>query len=466
MSAYELAVYTPSKNSDFAGNPFIECLPLRLTVNDFWDAVVDEAELPDVLEQLDVETLEQKASNIMKSVFPTSLYYDVYCDFLNVLKEGYQERNPLNQATIRWQNQIATANYERTRTTAPGLKFTGYSGMGKTTLFDALLTLVKPVIFHPKTGPLGKNTYQFVYIKINVPGEADSKSICLLIAAEIDKVLGTDYEKRYEKLTRKRCVSKLITLCSTLLIGVIIFDEIHNICFSAPNERKIIFTLFDRLSHEARVPTVKIGTTKANRLSEKEFTNARRLGVPHDWKNFKQGDSDWKLLVDYAWEYQLLPVFVERTEELDALVYRLTQGIPHCLFFLIEQTNKYCLRYGFERFTMKHLNHVFDTKFSIMKPAIIALKHGKIEAFDDLMVGGNQLEKEIKNNIKNFLKIAAEHKLKGVEAKAVFEQIEQYLPEYQLTKKEQKTIKYLEKQSALVPSDMVVDQFGYEDVPV
>jgi len=463
MSDYAIAKYVPSKNTDFAGNPFIEALPLRLSVNDFWDAVVDEVELPDNLDQLDVETLEQKAANIMKSVLPTSQYYDVYCDFLNVLKEGYQERNPLDEDTVRWQNQIATAKYKRTRTTAPAINFIGYSGMGKTTLFDALLTQLEPVLSHPE---LGKDTLQIVFIKINVPGEADTKSICLLIAAEIDKFFGTDYEAQYDHLRRKECVTKLITLCSSLLIGVIIFDEIHNICFSAPNERKNIFTLFDRLSHDARIPTIKIGTSKANRLSEKEFSNARRLGIPHDWKNFQANDPDWKMLVEYAWEYQLLPKFVELTPAFEKLVYQLTQGIPHCLFFLVEQTNKYSLRNGLPCFTEQVLKHVFDTKLLLMKPAIIALRHGKVDAFDDLLVGGFKLDKDIKKLIKDMLKIAAEHKLKGEEAKALLEQIEHYLPEYKLTKKETATVKRLEKESTLIPSDITVDEHGNEVLPI
>ncbi|KZN29036.1 hypothetical protein N480_09720 [Pseudoalteromonas luteoviolacea S2607] len=197
------AVYKHSNNTDFQGNPLIETLPIRLTVDKFWDAVEDLVEVPDDFESLDVETLEHKASKIMKSVSPTSEYYDVYCDFLNILKEGLAERNPCEEDTVKWQNQVATAKYKRTRTTAPSVKFTGYSGMGKTTLFDSILTLIKPVFRHPEDGPMKWEWLQIVYIKVDIPADADSKEICLIIAAEIDKVLGTDYEQQYESLTRR-----------------------------------------------------------------------------------------------------------------------------------------------------------------------------------------------------------------------------------------------------------------------
>ena len=463
--SFQQATYRPSKNSDFAGNPFIESLPARLSQSEFWEATEHEIYVPDNLSELDAETLEHKAGNIMKSVSPTPEYYDVYCDFLNTLKEGYQERNPAHADTVRWQNQVATSTFRATRTTAPSLKFTGFSGMGKTTLINSVLTLIPPVIEHPKDGPLKREMLQFVYLKIDIPSDATSMEICLMIAAEIDKVKGTNYRTQYERLTRSLCINRVITLCTSLLIGIIIFDEIHNICFAAPNERKHIFTLFDQLTQVAKVPTVKIGTSKANRLAEKEFTNARRLGVPHEWKNYSKTDESWKLLLEYAWNYQLLPRFVSLTPSIENRIYTITQGIPHCLFFLIEQANKHCIRKEIDQFSEDVLNFIFDTKFSLMRTALIALRHNKLDAFDDLMTVNLQLDKEVKKMIKNLLKIADENRFTAEEAKAAYLAIEKHLPEYQLTQKEQLIVKRLEKEAA-ADSKMATDQHGYPEVPV
>jgi len=227
----------------------------------------------------------------------------------------------------------------------------------------------------------------------------------------------------------------------------------------------MIFMLFDQLTQVARIPTVKIGTSKANRLVEKEFSNARRLGIPHEWRNFKKESTDWKSLVDYAWDYQLTPGFVELTDNLRTTIYKLTWGISHCLFFLIEQTNKHCLRKGINCFSEEILEQVFDEKFSIMKPAIIALRHGKLEAFDDIMTLNCQLDKEVKNLIKELLKIADENKFTGSAAKEVYDQIEMYLPEYKLTQKEAQIVKRLEKNIAMTPSVLPLDKDGYEGIP-
>lgn len=464
--SYKIAEYIPSDNTDFMGNPFIECLPLRLTSDEFWEAVHNLVEVPDNFHELTVETREQKAANIMKSVCPTSEYYDIYCDFLNILKEGLADRNPLSEDVQKWQNQVATSSYQRNRTTAPSLKFTGYSGMGKTTVIDSILTTIEPVYEHSQHEQLGLSTLQIVYIKIDIPAEANSQVICLKIASQIDAVLGTNYEEQYEKMSRSNCINKLVTLCASLLVGVIIFDEIHNICFAAAKEREKMFTLFDKLTQDARIPTLKIGTSKANRLAEQEFTNARRLGIPHEWRNYKTGSTDWDILINYAWGYQLTDTYVELNAEFKNKVYSLTQGIPHCLFFLIEQCNKYCLRNGLPAFTLNIIQHVYDTKFSIMKSALIALRHGKIDAFDDVMTTSRQLDKEIQKLIKQLLKVAEENKFTGQEARAIHEQIEPYLPEYQLTKTEARTLKRLEKQIASEATDLPTDQDGYEGLPL
>lgn len=463
---FQVAQYHKLNSPILSGNPLIECLPIRLSQEAFWDAVVDLVEVPEQLDSFDVETRELLASEIMKSVCPTSEYFDIYCDLLNTLKEGFISRNPLDSNTEKWKNNIATKTYQRTRTTAPNIKFTGISGMGKTTVVDSILALIPPVLTHPHDGPLGVETTHINYIKVNIPGEADSKSICLAIASKIDAVYGTDYETQYGALKRSVCIDKIITLCTTLLIGMIIFDEIHNICFSSPNERALIFTLFDRFSHEARIPTIKIGTFKANRLSNKVFTNARRLGMPVDWANFSAESEDWKMLVEYAWSYQLTNEYQELTQELAQRVYEYTCGVPHCLFFLIEQANKYCLRNGIDKFSKEVLATVFNLKFSIMKPAILALKHGKIDAFDDLMTTNSDLDVETTKLIKKLLKIADENKFTGQESKAIIEQIEPYMMEYSFTKKELATFKRLEKQVASIPSNLPKEDDGYEDLPI
>jgi len=467
MMEYKAASYIPSQNPHLSGNPFVEALPKRLSKGDFWEKIAHEIVVPDNIELLDQETREQLASEIMDTVSPTSLYYDIYCDLLNILKVSYKHRNPIDKNTQRWQNQVANDTYTNKRTSAPALKFTGYSGLGKTTMIEAILSKIDPIILHPATGPLGFKYNQIVYIKVNIPGDADIKDICISIFSYIDSVHGTKIAMEYKKksYSRSTCITKLTTLCTTYLIGMIIFDEIQNITLAAPNAQKLVFTLFDRLANEARVPTIKIGTSKANKLLHHVFTNARRLGVPYDWINYKIEHEDWILLVEYAWSYQLVSRYTELTTEFKQQIYRLTQGITHCLFFLIEQANIMAIRRGETKFTTKLLNEVYDQKFALMKPALLAMKTGKIDAFDDLMGAGRGIDDDAEKLVKKLLQIAHRHKLKGTQAKEVLDKVQTYMPEYKLNKTETHTLKRLEKQSAITPIALV-DEDGNWDLPI
>lgn len=450
------ATYIENKHPKLKGNPFVESLPLRLDLETFWAETVREVELPDNLDDFDDETKEEFARDIMESVEPTSLYYEVYRDLLGLLKNGYKGRNPLNESTRAWQHQVANSLYARTKTTASSCAFTGYSGMGKTTLVDSVLSLIPPVIHHLADGPLGYEFNQIVYIKVNIPGDADLKQICLSIIGEIDKVAGTNIKDEYDRKGRstKQCISRLVTMCTTQLVGMIIFDEIQNICLASPNAQKLVFTLFDRLANEAHVPTIKIGTTKANRLINKEFTNSRRLGIPIEWTNYQTHDDDWLLLLEYVWECQLLPVKLELTQDYKELVYKYTQGVAYCLFFLIEQANIIGLRRGLSGFSKELFDEVYQVKFRLIRPAITALRLGKTEAFDDLYHLNNELEKDVKALIKKLLKVSHDQKLKGEAAKAVLDEVDKLLPDYKLTTAEAITVKRLEKESALILSSM------------
>lgn len=466
---YNIASYTRSENSDFVGNPFIESLPNRLSPTDFWDRVQNELKVPENYAQLSVETLEEKAANIMKSVCPTSIYYDVYCDLLKTIKVGYQDRNPIDIATKNWQQRVVTSEYRCTRTTAPSLKFTGYSGLGKTTLVESVLTLLDAVLIHPASGPMGTEVKQIVYLKVNIPGDADTKDICLNLFGQIDGILnftGKDrYVAQYEGKSRSACIEALVTLCTSLLIGIIIFDEMQNICLAAANERKLIFKFFDKLTNEAKVPTLKIGTSKANRLTDDEFSNARRLGVPYDWKNYSIDDDDWNSLVDYAWSYQLLPKYTPLTPEFKKVIYTLTCGIPHCLFFLVEQTNVLGLRKGSDRFSLALLNEVFERRFTILKTGIIALRHGNVVAFDDIMGAGQYIETEVKKLVKKLISVASNKNLSFEESKSLYEHIERYLPEYKPNKTETKALNALAKKAGIEPSSLINND-GYLGVPL
>ena len=455
---FEKATYNKIRVEGLAGNPLAEAIPLRKSLEDFDEEIACEVEVPTDIDEFSVEDKEQQAMKIMSSVSPTSLYYDMYCDLLNVLKMGYEVRNPLTDEWKKHQNIVAAGKAKKkvTKTTGGAISFFGLSGVGKSTLVDSVLNLLKDVIVHEASGPLGYDFNQIVYIKCDIAGTDDPKEICLKILAHIDEVTGEGLSIEYRKPGHKvtDCIDRLITTCSTQNIGMLIFDEVQNIELTKPNGQKQIFSLLHRLNNESKIPVISIGTNKALKLFQDEFTNLRRLGLSNDLMNYKLGDPDWELLVEYAWSYQLVGESLELTPERMKLIYSLTAGVPYCLFFLMEQTNIKAIRSGKNNIDDQLLKDIYQSKFKFMRPALIALRLGKTAAYDDIYCAIKDADKDRTAFVKKLLKISHQHKLKGEGAKAIMEQIEPYLLEYKATKVEEATLKRLTRDLELTPSEI------------
>jgi hypothetical protein len=453
------AVYRPLTVAGLAGNPLAEAIPLRLSMEEFWEKVSDEISVPENINNIPDEDKELHAMDIMNSVSPTSLYYDVYCDLLNLLRMGYRNRNPLCEEWKKKQHILATQPQKKVKTTGGAISFFGLSGMGKTTLVDSALSQIDQVITHSKDGRYELEYKQIVYLKCDIAGSDDPKEVCLKVLAEIDKITGENVSAEYrrKKHTTKNCIHKLVTRCSTLNIGMLIFDEVQNIELSKPSARKQLFSLFHKLNNESKIPVVSIGTSKASEIFQDEFTNVRRLGQPVEFFNYSPNDDDWMLLVDYAWDYQLIKKPLPLSPEIEDQIYQLTWGIPYCLFYLMEQANIQAIRKGIDSIDIKFLKDIYETKFKFMQPALMALRSGNTDAFDDMYNIAKNLNKDHKILVKDLLKKAHQYKLKGPDAKTLLDQIKPYLVDYKPTIQESRTVKSLTKESEIVPSEITIN---------
>jgi len=453
------ATYRPLTVSGLTGNPLAEAIPLRLSMEEFWEKVADEISVPEDIANMPDEDKELHAMDIMNSVSPTSLYYDVYCDLVNLLRMGYRNRNPLCDEWKKKQQILATQLPKKVKTTGGAISFFGLSGMGKTTLVDSALSLLPQVIRHSKDGSYKLEYNQILYLKCDISGSDDPKEICLKVLAEIDKITGEEVADIYRRKrhTAKNCIHKLVTRCSTLNIGMLIFDEVQNIELAKSSARKQLFSLFHKLNNESKIPVVSIGTSKASKIFQEEFTNVRRLGQPVEFFNYSPNDDDWKLLVEYVWDYQLVNSPQPLSQEIEQQIYNLTWGIPYCLFYLMEQANIQAIRKGRDSIDVEFLKEIYETKFKFMQPALIALRTGETDAFDDMYNIAKNSNKDHKKMVKDLLKTAHQYKLKGPEAKALLEQIRPYLVDYKPTIQESRTVKRLSTESEIVVSEITIN---------
>lgn len=455
--------YQNLRTRSLKGNPLAEAIHPRLSEEEFEEKVTDEITVPDDIgEYLDYEK-ELEAISLMSTVSPTSLYYETYCDLYNVLMAGYMIRNPLTEEQQRYNNLVSTGKIKRKKTSSECMIITGLSGTGKSTLMDTVLSVFEQTHPHSKDGKYGHDFQQLVYIYCEISANASANGVCDKIIKEIDKFTKDGRKKDFQITkgkTIEETIDRIVAVCSSLGLGLVIFDEVQNISFAQAGDKAKIFKLMHDLTNIAKVPVINIGTTKAIKVFKTEFSNIRRLGLPVDLVNFDQEEQDWQLLVEYAWSYQLISKPLELIEDIKDKIYQLTYGVPYCLFYLISQANIYAIRNKKVSITIEDLEHVYDTKFKLLKPAILALKLGLTDVFDDIFNLKDQLEDNVKDTVKRLLKMADDPSIKGEVAKELLNEIELYLPEYTPTQTESKSIKRLRKSIEVKPSEIKYDEDG------
>jgi energy-coupling factor transporter ATP-binding protein EcfA2 len=464
MKDVKITEYRDIKTRLLKGNPLAEAIHERLEEEDFEIAVGNEIYVPEDINEFSDSEKELEALSIMNTVSPTSIYYEAYCDFYNVLMMGYADRNPTLEATIIRNNTVSTGNYKPSKTTSECMIITGLSGVGKSTLIDSVVSVFDQTIPHSKNGKYEKEFTQITYIKCDIPGSANIKSVCRMIVQQIDFITGEKHWEDYKKkrLLNDEYIERTVALCSTQMIGVIILDEVQNLSLAKAEEKAKILSLIHKLTNEAKVPVINVGTTKAIKVFQSEFMNIRRLGLPVDLLNFFEDEDDWKLLVEYAWDYQLIESPLPLDDDIRKVIYRLTVGIPHCLFFLISQANVQAIRQKKTCIDGELLEEIYRTKFKLLRPALLALKIGKTQAYDDLYSLKDNLDKAAKKTIKELFKIADNHKFSAEVARELAEVIEGYLSDYKPTKTEALIYKKLLKTIDVQASRVVPNENGME----
>lgn len=292
------AVYYEQEIIDFKGNPLIEALPPILSPEEAYEKLsyyppydINESSLPTHIRY-------HAIPRINKFFQPVMQHLDLEQRFSRLLRHGYVSRNPRLPDYNRALNGL-----QDIRSTASSMTLMGFSGIGKTTAIERVLSLYPQVILHEH--PL--NLMQVVWLKLNCPHDGSLKSLCLDFFLKMDSLLGTNY---YEKFgNRRNSISSMVTRMGKIArlhcIGAIIIDEIQHLLATRDNNSEKMMNFFVTLINEVGVPVILIGTMRAKVVLQQDFRQARRGSGQGDmvWQQMKK-DDDWDLLIESLWEYQ------------------------------------------------------------------------------------------------------------------------------------------------------------------
>ncbi|MED3822551.1 ATP-binding protein [Priestia flexa] len=417
---FEEAEYKEQALSEYSNNPFVEALP----------PIFDE---DDVLERFMVTPRitaqdKQSARNIRYHVLkriknfiqPLPIHFEVERRLSTLIRRGYLGRNPLDKSfleRLRVLHQLREDEEEAhkyiddrlnyIRSTADSLSIIGISGIGKTTAIERLLLMYPQVIKHDIYKGEPFNRTQIVWLKIDCPYDGSLSTLCKSFFKAIDDLLGTRYLEKFGYLNRvtSTMLLHMTSLASMYGIGVLVIDEIQHL-LNSKNDQEEMLNFFVTLSNTVGIPTVLIGTSKAQQLFKGNFRQARRAASDGSiiWDRMAENSEEWEFFLETLWELQCLRVHSELTEEVKNIFYGECQGITSVavnLFILAQERALFDETNEDEKITPRVLKKTAKEDMKIIQPMLNAIRKNDLRAmykYEDIMINLDELMQNHKQN--------------------------------------------------------------------
>lgn len=370
------AVYKEQELIDFKGNPLIEALPPILSPEEAYEKLCYYPPYDKYEVNLAPHLRYYAIPRISRFFQPVMQHLDLEQRFSRLLRHGYVSRNPklpdYNKALMGLRD---------IRYTASSMSLIGFSGIGKTTAIERILSLYPQVIMHEY--PL--NLMQVVWLKLNCPNDGSLKSFCMDFFLKIDILLGTKYHDKFGN--SRNSISSMLTQMGQVArlhcIGAIIIDEIQHLLATKDNNSEKMMNFFVTLINEVGVPIILIGTMKAKVVLQQDFRQARRGSGQGNmvWQQMDKND-DWDFLVESLWKYQWIQNYTDLTEELNQTLYEESQGILDIAIKLFGLAQGRAIETRQEIITPAFIKQVAKEDLSLVQPMLKALKNGRMSELE------------------------------------------------------------------------------------
>ena len=432
----EEAVYKEQELEEYKGNPFIEALPPIFDE----DEIIDRFTVSPIIDDVD----RNKATNIRYHVIkriknfvqPLPIHFTIETRLSTMIRRGYLARNPVEKTylnRIRLLNELRTSEdmniggleekMSYMRSTADSMAIIGISGIGKTTAIERLLLMYPQKLKHMeyKGEPFSKT--QIVWLKIDCPYDGSLSTLCKSFFKAIDDILGTRYLEKYGYVNRvtSSMMLHMTTLASIYGIGVLVIDEIQHL-LNTKNNMEEMLNFFVTLSNTVGIPTVLIGTSKAQQLFKGNFRQARRAASEGAimWDRMGEKDEEWEFFVETLWDLQCLKEKTALNEKLMKIFYQETQGITAIAVILFILAQERALGEGKEEITTELLRTTAKKDLKILQPMLKALQTNnmtEIMKYEDISINLEDLAINYRRDIElaGKLKESFEERKKDIE---------------------------------------------------
>ncbi|NPU99904.1 MAG: AAA family ATPase [Brevinematales bacterium] len=334
---------------------------------------------------------------------PMDKHFEIESKISRAIRRGYLSRNPASPANVTALHEIRKAIDDKDSSLskvrpvtvpASGFAIIGYSGVGKTTTVEKILSWYPQVILHEMKVNSVFNDFQIVWMKLDCPHNGSIKSLCTSFFIEYDRLLGARTHKDFashSQTTTEVMIPQMTILARRNHLGLLVIDEIQNISSAKSGGSGKMLDFFVSLANRIGVPILLIGTNKALPILRGEFREARRSGGqqgPVFWENLKENEIWWQVLMNGLWKHQWTKKKVPLTPEISRLFFEHSQGIVDVAVKLFAMTQFKAIATGKETITVDIVNQAATEGLLLLKPMLDALKskdEKKIGMFEDLL---------------------------------------------------------------------------------
>lgn len=396
------AKYIDTKVEQYSNNPLIEALP---EINKRSDVPKMIANYPRIDDKRKTESPELRIHNLQ-------YIFDIFQPFTNhmeleenisiAIRQGYIDRNPLSKNFSKDSKELHNSlkqkefNINNKLLRRPGNGFTimGISGTGKSTGINHIISLYPQIIIHSQYKGINFSSYQLVWIKLDCPSKGSIKDLCEYFFREIDRLLGTNYEKQYLQSkkytaeTLKYLMAKVANACN---LGILIIDEIQNLKAASSGGYESMLNFFVTLRNEIGLPVVLVGTMRAYPVLQSQFSQARR-GSGYGsilWFGASKDDM-WRIFMQILLKYQFTDDECSKDDEdISKTLYEESQGIIDIAMKMFVMCQVESIVKGkYKKITPELIKKVARERFTMVQPMLDALRSGnldKIIKYDDII---------------------------------------------------------------------------------
>ena len=243
---------------------------------------------------------------------------------------------------------------------------------------------------------------------MDCPPDGSQKGLCSSILRGIDNVLETNYTESIlrNRMSKDVLLNKVSQLIQSLYLGVLVIDDIQNLCGAKNNVSKELLNFMISLSNSMKIPVVMVGSPKILNLLQNEFQQAKRASGEGEVRMelMKKDSNEWKRFIKTVWRYQYTAKPVELTEEMNEIFFNESVGNPFVASTLYKIVQDDAIISRKESFSVADVKRVANDKMGItanMRKNMLAGVDAELNLYKHLLEARVIPDQDVNSNIEN-----------------------------------------------------------------